>query len=83
MDILSTYGIDAIVRIVSHLAFVYLVFWSLQSIRLEQFFKKDFYGQIRMLLVFISIGLGYMVSTFFLEFLTIFRNLLFSLPFMS
>ena len=28
---MQVYGIDAIIRIVSHLAFIYLAFWSLRS----------------------------------------------------
>ena len=46
------YGVDAIVRIVSHLMFIYISFWALQSLRIEQFFKTQFTPQIRMLMVF-------------------------------
>ncbi|EGO7910329.1 DUF1146 domain-containing protein, partial [Enterococcus faecalis] len=44
------YGVDAIVRIVSHLMFIYISFWALQSLRIEQFFKTQFTPQIRMLM---------------------------------
>lgn len=47
------YGVDAIVRIVSHLMFIYISFWALQSLRIEQFFKTQFTPQIRMLMVFL------------------------------
>ena len=29
------YGVDAIVRIVSHLMFIYISFWALQSLRIS------------------------------------------------
>ncbi len=37
---MQVYGIDAIIRIVSHLAFIYLAFWSLRSLRIEMFLKN-------------------------------------------
>lgn len=80
---MNIYGIDAIVRIVSHFGFIYLTFWALQSLRLDGLFKKDHYRQIRMLLVLSAIGIGFLTSTFFLELLTLFRNLVQGLPFIS
>ena len=62
------YGVDAIVRIVSHLMFIYISFWALQSLRIEQFF-------IRMLMVFFAIAIGYTVSSFALELIALCRNL--------
>lgn len=76
-----SYGVEAIVRIFSHLAFIYMIFWSMQALRLEQFFKANHYRQIRTLMVMTAIGLGYLCSTFFLEVLSLFRNLISSLPF--
>ncbi|WP_071131121.1 DUF1146 family protein [Enterococcus timonensis] len=72
---MNSFGVDAIVRIVCHFAFIYLTFWSLQALRIDQFFKKNNQPQIRMFLVLISIGIGYLASTFFLEILALFRNL--------
>ncbi|KAF1301245.1 MULTISPECIES: DUF1146 family protein [Enterococcus] len=72
---MQVYGIDAIVRIVSHLAFIYLAFWSLRSLRIETFFKPLYTTQIRMVLVFIAIALGYGASSFFLELMALVRNL--------
>lgn len=37
---MQVYGIDAIIRIVSHLAFIYLAFWSLRSLRVDAFFVQ-------------------------------------------
>ncbi|MFV0557423.1 MAG: DUF1146 family protein [Enterococcus sp.] len=74
---MQVYGVDIFVRITSHLAFIYLAFWSLKSIRLETFFKNDHHltTQIRMVIVFIAIALGYIASTFFLELIMLCKNL--------
>jgi len=72
---MQVYGIDAIIRIVSHLAFIYLAFWALQSVRIDAFFKALRTTQIRMVMVFLAIALGYTASTFFLELIALCRNL--------
>lgn len=72
---MQVYGIDAIIRIVSHLAFIYLAFWALQCVRIDAFFKALRTTQIRMVMVFLAIALGYTASTFFLELIALCRNL--------
>lgn len=69
------FGIDAVIRIICHVMFIYVSFWALQSIRIEQFFKAHQTSQVRLLIVFFSIVIGYTVSSFFLEFLALCRNL--------
>jgi uncharacterized integral membrane protein (TIGR02327 family) len=69
------FGVDAIIRIISHLMFIYISFWALQSLRIEQFFKAQYTSQIRLLLVFFTIALGFTVSSFTLEFIALCRNL--------
>lgn len=77
---MQVYGIDAIIRIVSHLAFIYLAFWSLRSLRTETFLKyMQNTTQIRMVIVFFSIFLGYTASNFFLEIIALCRNLFVSI----
>ena len=78
---MQVYGIDAIIRIVSHLAFIYLAFWSLRSLRIETFFRAMHNTQIRMTIVLFSIFLGYTASNFFLEIIALCRNLFVSLLF--
>ena len=51
---MQVYGIDAIIRIVSHLAFIYLAFWSLRSLRVDAF-RPMHTTQIRMAIVLFSI----------------------------
>lgn len=69
------YGVDAAIRIISHMLFIYVSFWALQSIRIDQFFKAHQIFQTRIVIVFFSIVIGYTVSSFFLEFLALCRNL--------
>jgi len=69
------YGIDAVIRIICHLMFMYVSFWAMQSLKIEQFFKVHYATQIRLLLVFFSIVVGYNVSSFFLEFIALCRNI--------
>ncbi|ELB24535.1 DUF1146 family protein [Enterococcus faecium] len=76
---MQVYGIDAVLRIVSHLAFIYLAFWSLCSLRIETFFRPMHNTQIRMAIVLFSIFLGYTASNFFLEVIALCRNLFVSL----
>ncbi|AQP53314.1 hypothetical protein CBF34_04645 [Vagococcus penaei] len=74
---MEVYGVDTLVRFFSHLAFIYLAFWSLQSLRLDMIFKKGqhYERQIKMFYVFLSIVLGYTSSSFFLEVMYLMRNL--------
>lgn len=76
---MQVYGIDSIIRIVSHLAFIYLAFWSLRSLRVDAFFRSMHTTQIRMAIVLFSIFLGYTASSFFLEIIALCRNLFVSL----
>lgn len=76
---MQVYGIDAIIRIVSHLAFIYLAFWSLRSLRVDALFRSMHTTQIRMAIVLFSIFLGYTASSFFLEIIALCRNLFVSL----
>lgn len=67
--------IEQLVRFISHLIWIYLAFWSLQSLNLQTLFKKNKEGQIRVLMLLLAIGLGYLVSSFFFEILQLSKNL--------
>lgn len=77
---MQVYGIDAVVRILSHFIFIFLAFRAINAINLETWFKKEFQNSsaIRLFLTFLSIAIGFSVSSFFLEFLNLTRNLLIS-----
>ena len=67
--------IEQLVCFISHLIWIYLAFWSLQSLNLQTLFKKNKEGQIRVLMLLLAIGLGYLVSSFFFEILQLSKNL--------
>ena len=67
--------VEQLVRFISHLIWIYLAFWSLQSLNLQTLFKKNKEGQIRVFMLLLAIGLGYLVSSFFFEILQLSKNL--------
>jgi len=69
--------IQSLVTLVSHVFFVGLSFWGLQSLRIEHLFKKNRVQQIRVFYVLVAVALGYLLSSFFLDFLTHSQNLIF------
>jgi uncharacterized integral membrane protein (TIGR02327 family) len=73
----QVFGVDAILRLVSHFIFIYLSWWALQAFRIDTLFKKgnQHNNQIRFIYLFLAIAIGFTVSSFFLEFLSLSRNL--------
>lgn len=72
---MQVYGIDAIVRIVSHFSFIYLAFWALRSLRIENLFKAFKETQVRLVFLMLAIALGFACSTFFLEIILLCKNI--------
>lgn len=70
MDVYSQLGQQAIIGIVSHIFFIGVTFYALQSLRLEQVFKKGRTFQIQVLYILLSIAIGSTVSNFFIAFST-------------
>lgn len=66
---MADFGQQAIISILSHLFFIALAWWALQSIQLERMLKKNHVFQARLLFVLLSIALGSIVSNFFLDYL--------------
>ena len=56
---MQVYGIDAIVRIVSHFSFIYLAFWALRSLRIENLFKAFKETQVRLAILMLAIAIGF------------------------
>lgn len=69
------YGIEALVRLCSHFAFIYLAFWGLNAVRLDTFFKPLHTPQIRTILLLAAIAIGYSASSFFVEVLQLCKNI--------
>ncbi|MBQ0138271.1 MAG: DUF1146 family protein [Kurthia sp.] len=61
-------GTNAMLSIVSHIFFIAIAFYALQSLMYEKIFKKGKVFQIQLLLILLSIALGAAVSNFFLQF---------------
>ena len=72
---MQVYGIDAIVRIVSHFSFIYLAFWALRSLRIENLFKAFKETQVRLVILMLAIALGFACSTFFSEIILLCKNI--------
>ncbi|AMA62648.1 MAG: DUF1146 family protein [Kurthia gibsonii] len=71
----ATIGTSALLGLISHIFFIGIAFYSLQSLMYEQIFKKGRVFQIQLLLILVSIALGTAVSNFFLQFLNWSRQL--------
>lgn len=71
--------VQSLITLFSHLFFIGLSYWAVQSVRTEHLFKKNTSQQVRIFLLLLAVGIGYTVSSFFLEFMTYSQNLFFFL----
>lgn len=69
--------IQSLVTLISHIFFIGISFWGIQSLRIEHFFKKNKVPQARFFYVMLAVVLGFILSTFFLDFLTHSQNLIY------
>jgi uncharacterized integral membrane protein (TIGR02327 family) len=67
---ISGFGQQAIISILSHLVFIAITFWALQAFHYEKLLKPNRVFQARVLVVLITIAVGSAVSNFFLDYLT-------------
>ncbi|MDQ1143613.1 putative integral membrane protein (TIGR02327 family) [Bacillus sp. SORGH_AS 510] len=72
---INDFGQVALVSILSHLVFIALVWWALQSIRLDKLIKPNHVFQARLLYILLAIFIGSSVSNFFLDYLQWSRQL--------
>ncbi|ALV21688.1 MAG: DUF1146 family protein [Carnobacterium sp.] len=70
-------GTQAVISLFSHVFFILLAFWGLKGLLIEKWIKKNHIAQARVLYLFLSITIGYTVSSFVLEFILQSRNLIF------
>jgi uncharacterized integral membrane protein (TIGR02327 family) len=66
---INDFGQQALLSIISHLVFVALAWWALQSVRLDKLLKPNRVFQARLLYILLAIILGSSVSNFFLNYL--------------
>ena len=72
---MSFLGVQSLLGIVSHIIFIMMSFWALRGIRIENWIKNGYERQARVLYIFLSIVIGYTVSSFFLEFISLSKSL--------
>lgn len=65
----SGFGQQALISIMSHLVFIALAWWALQALRFETLLRPNHVFQARILYVLLSIVIGSTVSNFFLDYL--------------
>ncbi len=66
MDYIGQY---AVIHLVLHVVCICIAYWALQSIRLDQFFKKGYTTQLQVCMIFVAILLGTAVSNFIVDLL--------------
>ncbi|OES44905.1 DUF1146 family protein [Domibacillus iocasae] len=72
---IESFGQEALISMILSLFCIGLSFWALQSLRLDQLFRKNHVAQARMLYLLLSIAIGSAVSSFFLNYLQWARQL--------
>ncbi|MDQ0154288.1 DUF1146 family protein [Robertmurraya andreesenii] len=65
----SSFGHQALISIISHLVFIAIAWWALQSINYEKLLRGNHVFQARVLFILLSIVIGSTVSNFFLDYL--------------
>ncbi|WAA12162.1 DUF1146 family protein [Fervidibacillus halotolerans] len=65
---LENIGFSSLLSIVSHLLFIGLAWWALQSLQFEKFLRKNRVAQARLLYILLAIAIGSTVSNFFLDY---------------
>ncbi|KUP04145.1 membrane protein [Bacillus coahuilensis p1.1.43] len=71
---------QAIVSMMVHLVFFAVTFWALLALNLEKLLKKNRVVQARLLYVLLTISIGSLVSSFFLDYLSWSQSLVHLLP---
>ncbi|MDM5246401.1 DUF1146 family protein [Lysinibacillus sp. G4S2] len=67
MEIYEAIGQESLIGILSHIFFIAIAFYALQSLMLEKLFKKNKVFQIQLIYILLSITIGSAVSNFFLQ----------------
>ena len=62
-------GQCAIVHLILHVLCICIAYWALNSLKLDQFFKKGYATQVQVCLMFLAVLLGTAVSNFLIDLL--------------
>lgn len=65
----ASFGHQALISIISHIIFIFVAWWALQSLNFEKFIRANRVVQARLLYVLLAIVIGSTVSNFFLDYL--------------
>ncbi|WP_239690531.1 DUF1146 family protein [Loigolactobacillus backii] len=74
---LQNIGIQSVVTLVCYFIFTGAAFWALRALRFEKIIRRDHVQQAQLLVGLLAIVIGYLCSTFFLNFIDNARNLIF------
>ncbi|AQW22255.1 hypothetical protein PL11_010085 [Lentilactobacillus curieae] len=73
---MSMFGLQSLITLFMYIFFIFLAFWSINEIHIERYLPiRALPGKL--LIVLLSIALGYTVSSFFLSLIDNIRNLVF------
>ena len=71
----QTFGINAVLTIMSHLVFILITWRSLIALKFDNFLKANRVRESQVLLFFIAVAIGYLVSSCFLSLVEAVKNL--------
>lgn len=66
---LTNFGQQALLSIISHLAFIAVAWWALQALNYEKILRANRVFQARLLYILLAIVIGTAVSNFFLDYI--------------
>lgn len=74
---MQTIGFFSVIGIISHLLFIYITWIAIQSINFEAFIRKNHVTEARIIIIFITIAIGTIVSRFVLDIVEWSQNLIY------
>ena len=80
MELYQQIGQQSLMSILMYLFFIAITFYTLQSLRLDQIFKKGMTFQIQLTYILLSIFIGSTVANFFIQFFSLSQNLKYLIP---
>ncbi|MFD1319412.1 DUF1146 family protein [Loigolactobacillus zhaoyuanensis] len=72
-------GIQAIITLAAYFIFTGVAFWALQAVRFDHLLRPGHVPQAQALFIILAAVLGYLCTSFFLNFIDNTRNLIFLL----
>lgn len=66
---ITDFGQQALLSILSHLVFIAVAWWALQALQLDKLLRPNRVFQARLLYILLAVVIGSSVSNFFLDYL--------------